>query len=232
MMLDVAHLDSFYGRSHVLHGVSLTVEQGCITVLLGRNGTGKTTLLKSLMGLTDRTRGDIKFVGKNIDAVPTHKRARAGIAYVPQGREIIPDFSVRENILMGTYARMDGKRRIPDFVGDLFPYLMDNLNRPGGLLSGGQQQQLAIARALASDPQLLLLDEPTEGIQPNIVAEIEDLIVSLKKNTGLTIILAEQNIDFARAGCDQFAMLEKGRVVSAGRTSDLSDELIHRHLAI
>lgn len=231
-MLTITDLDSFYGRSHVLHGVSLDVVRGSITVLLGRNGTGKTTLLKSLMGLTDRTRGRISFLNDDIEQLTAFRRARAGIAYVPQGREIIPDFTVRENIVMGTYARTDGLRRIPEFVGDLFPYLMNNLNRPGGLLSGGQQQQLAIARALAAGPKLLLLDEPTEGIQPNIVAEIEDLIISLKKNAGLTILLAEQNIDFTRSGGDYFAMLEKGQVVSHGPTSGLTDELIHRHLAI
>lgn len=231
-MLTITDLDSFYGRSHVLHGVSLDVVRGSITVLLGRNGTGKTTLLRSLMGLTDRTRGRISFLNDDIEQLTAFRRARAGIAYVPQGREIIPDFTVRENIVMGAYARTDGLRRIPEFVGDLFPYLMNNLNRPGGLLSGGQQQQLAIARALAADPKLLLLDEPTEGIQPNIVAEIEDLIISLKKDAGLTILLAEQNIDFTRSDGDYFAMLEKGQVVSHGPTSGLTDELIHRHLAI
>ncbi len=172
-MLTLSDVNSFYDRSHILHDVSMGVEDKQILSVLGRNGTGKTTLLKTLMGLTDKATGRIELGGRNIGAAPTHLRARAGIAYVPQGRQIIPDFTVRENILMGAFARPDGKQAIPDLVPVLFPYLMANLGRPGGLLSGGQQQQLAIARALAAQPRMLLLDEPTEGIQPNIVAEIE-----------------------------------------------------------
>ncbi|MBD9541386.1 urea ABC transporter ATP-binding subunit UrtE [Ensifer sp. ENS04] len=231
-MLNLAHLDSFYGRSHILHSVSLSVPHPFITVVLGRNGTGKTTLFNTLMGLTDRASGKIEFFGEEISEKRSHQRARAGIAYVPQGREIIPDFSVKENILMGTYARSDGRTKIPDVVGDLFPYLMENLNRPGGLLSGGQQQQLAIARALASDPKLLLMDEPTEGIQPNIVAEIEHLIVKLNSEAGISILLVEQNVEFARRAGQFFAMMEKGRVVASGKMETLSDDLIHRHLVI
>jgi urea transport system ATP-binding protein len=231
-MLNLSNIDSFYGRSHILHSVSLSVAHPFITVVLGRNGTGKTTLLNTLMGLTDRATGKINFFGQAIADKRSHQRARAGIAYVPQGREIIPDFSVKENILMGTYARPDGRKRIPDVVGDLFPYLMNNLNRPGGLLSGGQQQQLAIARALASDPKLLLMDEPTEGIQPNIVAEIERLIITLNSEAGLSILLVEQNIEFSRRAGHSFAVMEKGRIVASGKIGGLSDELIHRHLAI
>jgi len=167
-----------------------------------------------------------------LSSYPTHQRARAGLAYVPQGREIIPEFSVRENILMGTFARRDGRRIIPDLVCDLFPYLAGNPDRPGGLLSGGQQQQLAIARALASEPDVLLLDEPTEGIQPNLVEEIEDVIIELNRAQKLTIVLVEQNVSFARRAAGRFAILEKGRVVAAGATTDLSDELVHHHLAI
>jgi len=231
-LLALADVHAFYGRSHILHGVSLDVPEGGITTVLGRNGTGKTTLLKTIMGLVDRTEGLIRLAGRAIEAEPTHRRARAGIAYVPQGREIIPDFSVRENILMGSFARADGRRAVPDLVAELFPYLVANMERPGGLLSGGQQQQLAIARALAAEPRMLLLDEPTEGIQPNIVEEIEAIIVRLNREAGLTIVLVEQNVAFARAAGHGFAMMEKGRVVAAGPTADLTDEIVHRHMAV
>ena len=231
-MLALSGLNSFYDRSHILHDVSMQVGEKQILSVLGRNGTGKTTLLKTLMGLTDKSTGRIELDGRNIGDAPTHIRARAGIAYVPQGRQIIPDFTVRENILMGAFARADGKRAIPDLVPVLFPYLIDNLGRPGGLLSGGQQQQLAIARALAAEPKVLLLDEPTEGIQPNIVAEIEAIILRLNREEGLTIILVEQNIPFARKAGDAFVIMEKGRVAASGPRADLSDDLIHRHLAV
>jgi urea transport system ATP-binding protein len=231
-MLNLSEVDSYYGHSRVLNRLSLHVDTGEFTAILGRNGTGKTTLLKTLMGLTDRQTGSIVFNDLDLSDYPAHQRARAGLAYVPQGREIIPEFSIRENILMGTFARRDGRRIIPDLVYDLFPYLADNPDRQGGLLSGGQQQQLAIARALASEPDVLLLDEPTEGIQPNLVEEIEDVIMELNRAQQLTIILVEQNVWFARRAAARFAILEKGRVVSAGATADLSDELVHRHLAI
>ena len=231
-MLNLVDVDSYYGGSRVLHGLSLRVGTGEFTAVLGRNGTGKTTLLKTLMGLTDRQDGKIIFNDLDLSSFPAHQRARAGIAYVPQGREIIPEFSIRENILMGTFARRDGRRAIPDLVYELFPYLAANPDRPGGLLSGGQQQQLAIARALAAEPDILLLDEPTEGIQPNLVEEIEDVIAELNRVRHLTIILVEQNLSFARRVAGRFAILEKGRVVAAGATADLSDALVHRHLAI
>src|SRR5664279_462403 len=155
-MLKLTNVDSFYDRSHILHAVCLDIPIGKVTAVLGRNGTGKTTLLKTLMGLTDRMEGQINLDGKEIGKQPTFRRARAGIAYVPQGREIIPNFTVRENILMGAFARPDQQQEIPDLVPELFPYLIENLNRQGGLLSGGQQQQLAIARALAAKPSVLL----------------------------------------------------------------------------
>ncbi len=231
-MLALTEVNSFYGRSHILHGVSLAVASGEITTILGRNGTGKTTLLKTLMGLTDRMTGEIRLADVEIGSAPSHKRARAGLAYVPQGREIIPDFSVRENILMGSFARSDGKRIIPELVAELFPYLLQNLDRPGGILSGGQQQQLAIARALAAAPKVLLLDEPTEGIQPNIVEEIRHIILRLNSEARLTVILVEQNVTFARRASHRFAMMEKGRVVASGAAGELTDDLIHRHLAV
>jgi len=232
MMLAFAHVDSFYDRSHILHDVCLAVPEGQVTAVLGRNGTGKTTLLKTLMGLTDRMDGEIKLDEKDLGRQPTFRRARAGIAYVPQGREIIPDFTIRENILMGSFARSDGKREIPPLVAELFPYLMDNLDRNGGVLSGGQQQQLAIARALAAQPKLLVLDEPTEGIQPSIVEEIENVIIKLNLDIGLTVILVEQNVSFVRRAAQRFAMMEKGRVVASGDIGDLSDALVHRHMAV
>jgi urea transport system ATP-binding protein len=231
-MLDLSNVDSFYGRSQILHGLSLVVPDGKMMVILGRNGTGKTTLLKTIMGLTDRIAGQIALSGSQIGSEPTFRRARAGIGYVPQGREIIPQFSIRENILMGTNARRDGVRAVPEIVGDLFPYLAANLERSAGLLSGGQQQQLAIARALAADPKLLLLDEPTEGIQPNIVAEIEDLIIRLNRQASLTVVLVEQNVAFARRAGNSFGMMEKGRIVVHGAIEELTDDLVQMHMAV
>jgi urea transport system ATP-binding protein len=231
-MLKLVEVDSFYGRSHVLHGVNLDVPAGEITTILGRNGTGKTTLLKTIMGLTDRTNGAIRYDDRDIAGEPTFRRARSGFAYVPQGREIIPDFTIRENILLGAYARADGKRSIPSLVPELFPYLTENLDRRGGVLSGGQQQQLAIARALAAEPKILLLDEPTEGIQPNIVEEIEEVILRLNRVEHLTVLLVEQNVGFARRAARGFAIMEKGSVVAAGDIGGLSDDLVHRHMAV
>jgi urea transport system ATP-binding protein len=231
-MLALAHVDSFYDRSHILHDICLDVPTGKLTAVLGRNGTGKTTLLKTLMGLTDRMDGEIRLDDTDLGRQPTFRRARAGIAYVPQGREIIPDFSIRENILMGSFARADGKREIPKLVAELFPYLMDNLDRIGGVLSGGQQQQLAIARALAAEPKIILLDEPNEGIQPSIVEEIESVIIHLNRDIGLTVVLVEQNVSFVRRAAHRFAMMEKGRVVEAGEIEDLSDAMVHRHMAV
>ena len=231
-MLMLREVDSFYGRSHALHGVSMDVADGGITAVLGRNGVGKTTLLKTIIGLIDRMRGRIELQGTDIAPQPAFRRARLGIAYVPQGREIIPDFSIRENILMGAFARHDGHRAVPDIVARLFPYLAQNLDRPGGVLSGGQQQQLAIARALAADPKLLLLDEPTEGIQPSIVEEIEALILRLNKEIGITVVLVEQNVAFARRAADAFVMMEKGRVVVSDAIAGLTDDVVHRHMAV
>jgi len=230
-MLSLANLDSFYGRSQALHDVSVTAQTGKILAVLGRNGVGKTTLLRSILGLTDRQNGQIVLDGKDIAAKATFARARAGIAYVPQGRMIIPDFTIRENILMGGFAA-SGPRAIPKIVPVLFPYLMENLDRPGGVLSGGQQQQLAIARALAGNPKVLLMDEPTEGIQPNIVEQIENIIIRLNSEFGLTIILVEQNVGFARRAAHDFTMLENGRVVADGTIANLTEETVTKHMAI
>ena len=231
-MLELDHLNSFYGGSHILHDLSFKVEKGTILTVIGRNGVGKTTLLKTILGLTDSSTGSIKLNGEEIGDTPTFKRARMGIGYAPQGREIIPDFTVRENILMGGFARRNGSSSIPDVVPELFPYLMENLDRHGGLLSGGQQQQLSIARALAAEPSLLLLDEPTEGIQPNIVEQIEETIKMLNKKLNLTIILVEQNLEFARSAAHAFVMMEKGQVVASGDTDALTDDVVAKHMTI
>ena len=231
-MLELEHLNSFYGGSHILHDLSFKVEKGTILTVIGRNGVGKTTLLKTILGLTDSSTGSIKLNGEEIGDTPTFKRARMGIGYAPQGREIIPDFTVRENILMGGFARRNGAPSIPDVVPELFPYLMENLDRHGGLLSGGQQQQLAIARALAAEPSLLLLDEPTEGIQPNIVEQIEKTIKMLNQKLNLTIILVEQNLEFARSAAHSFVMMEKGQVVASGDTDALTDDVVAKHMTI
>jgi len=231
-MLTLENVDSFYGRSHVLQDFSMAVPERGILAVLGRNGVGKTTVLRTIMGLTDGARGTIRLNDRDLVDTPTHARARAGIAYVPQGREIFPDFTIRENILMGCYARADGVQRIPELVPELFPYLRDNLDRPGGVLSGGQQQQLAIARALAAAPRILLLDEPCEGIQPSIVEEIEKVILRINKELGIAVVLVEQNVAFARRACDRFVIVEKGRVTVSGTPDQLTDELIHRHLSV
>ncbi len=231
-MLEMQNIDSYYGRSQVIHGLSFSADDKSIVTIIGRNGVGKTTLLRTILGLTDRAEGVILLDGGDISGLGTYERARAGIAYVPQGRHIIPDFTIRDNILMGRFAARSGAQGIPEIVGELFPYLMENLDRQGGVLSGGQQQQLAIARALAAEPKVLLMDEPTEGIQPNIVEQIEASIIRLNEELGLTILLVEQNVGFARRAGHAFAMMENGRAVAAGRIGELSDDLVARHMAI
>ena len=228
-MLKLSNVNGFYGRSHALQDVDLTIPAGKITAVLGRNGMGKTTLLRTLMGSIVRSTGSIELEGKRIDGLPTHMRARGGIAYVPQGREIIPDFSVRQNIEMGAFAGR-GPHAIPPLALELFPYLAANLDRPGGVLSGGQQQQLALARALAAHPKVMLLDEPNEGIQPSVVEEIEAAITRLNREFGMTMVLVEQNIDFARRVASHFAMFEKGSIVESGSIDWLTDEVVDRHM--
>ncbi len=231
-MLKLADINSFYEASHVLHGVSFDVPDGGVLAVLGRNGVGKTTILKTIMALTDRMTGQIALGNLDLSKAETHERARSGIAYVPQGREIFPDFSIRENILMGCYARADGARAIPATLPELFPYLQDNLDRAGGVLSGGQQQQLAIARALAAAPKVLLLDEPCEGIQPSIVEEIEKVIQRINREQGIEVVLVEQNVEFARSIADRFVIIEKGQVVASGTPDMLTDELVLRYLSV
>lgn len=231
-MIELQKLNVFYGTSHIIHDLDLEIRQGEVFCLLGRNGVGKTTLLRGLMGIDVRTTGTIRFKGEEVGQLPTYERARRGIGYVPQGREIVPGLSVLDNILLGCNARADGKVAVPELVWTLFPFLKKHLNRTGINLSGGQQQQLAIARALATDPDVLILDEPTEGIQPNIVEDIEAAIIALNRDHGLTIILVEQKIRFARTAAHRFSILEKGRIAAAGPTAELSNDLIHQHMGI
>jgi urea transport system ATP-binding protein len=232
-VLELKNLEAYYGNSRALQGVNLTLETGKFLAVLGRNGVGKTTLFKAILGLMDRCGGEIALSGERLDPLPTFKRAHAGLGYVPQGRGIIPTFTVRENLKLGTFARSNGdKRSYDDLVFEIFPVLGEFLDRQGGNLSGGQQQQLAIGRALLTNPKIILLDEPTEGIQPNIVEQIEEAIIRLNKVHGITIILVEQDIEFARRASDSFVIMEKGRVVAEGPVKNLTDNLMHKHMAV
>jgi urea transport system ATP-binding protein len=231
-MLKVKQLNQFYGESHTLWDVDLNVLPGTCTCLMGRNGVGKTTLLKSIMGLLPITSGSISLKDDDLAGEPSELRAHKGIGYVPQGREIFTQLSVEENLRIGLLARGDGVRKIPEFIFEIFPVLAQMLNRRGGDLSGGQQQQLAIGRALMLNPKLLILDEPTEGIQPNIVHEIGDIIIRLNQEKGLTILLVEQKLPFARRVAQNFCILDKGRSVATDDIENLGDEVISRHLTV
>ncbi len=231
-MLQVEGLNQFYGGSHTLWDLALEVPEGQCTCLMGRNGVGKTTLLQCVMGLLPVASGRIGYQGADLVGAPAERRARIGIGYVPQGRQIFPLLTVQENLEIGLPARRDGLRRVPDFIFDLFPVLKEMLGRRGGDLSGGQQQQLAIGRALVTDPRLLILDEPTEGIQPNIVQEIGDIIRRLNREIGLTVLLVEQKLPFARRVADRFSILDRGRNVAAGAIADLDEGLIQRYLTV
>ena len=231
-MLQVTALNQFYGGSHTLWDVDLGVPQGSRTCLMGRNGMGKTTLLKCIMGLLPSASGEIRFDQHDLRAKPTEARARLGIGYVPQGREIFPQLTVEENLKIGLGVRKNGARAIPPKIFDLFPVLKTMRQRKGGDLSGGQQQQLAIGRALVLEPTLLILDEPTEGIQPNIVHEIGDIILKLNEDAGLTVLLVEQKLPFARRVATDFRILEKGRCVAGGPIADLTDDLVRAHLSV
>lgn len=232
-MLEVSNLNGFYGSSAALQDVTLRVSEGEFLAVLGRNGVGKTTLMKALFGLLDRTEGSIRLHGDEIIRWPTHERARAGIGYVPQGRGILPQFTVMENLEMGRFARTSGRgEELLTLVFEMFPMLREFTGRAGGNLSGGQQQQLAIARALLTDPKIIVFDEPTEGIQPNIVELIEDSIIRLNRDHRITVVLVEQDIKFARRASSEFAIMEKGQVVASGPVGNLTDELVHRHMAV
>lgn len=233
-MLQVSGLNFYYGESHILRDVDLTVPRGQMVCLIGRNGVGKTTLLKNLIGLVKPRKGEIYLNGQPITALSPDRRARLGIGYVPQGREVIPRLSVKENLLLGLEAnprkiRRDGS--IPDEIFDLFPVLKTMLSRMGGDLSGGQQQQLAIARALMGEPQLLVLDEPTEGIQPSIILDIEAAVKQIIKTKGISVLLVEQHLHFVRQA-DRYYAMQKGGIVASGPTHELSNDVIQQFLAV
>ena len=229
-MLKVDRLNQYYGEGHTLRDATLDVPAGGCTCLMGRNGVGKTTLLKAIMGLLPVRSGSIAFAGSELVGTPADRRAKLGIGYVPQGREIFAQLTVEENLLVGLSAR--GVRHVPESVYRVFPVLKTMLRRRGGDLSGGQQQQLAIGRALALRPKLLILDEPTEGIQPNIVHEIGDTLLRLVDQEKMTILLVEQKLPFARRVGQRFVMLERGSTVAAGTMGDLDDALVRRHLNV
>jgi urea transport system ATP-binding protein len=231
-VLSVKTLNQFYGGSHTLWDVDLNVTPGSRMCLMGRNGMGKTTLLKCIMGLLPATNGGITFEDTDLLKQSAEERARLGIGYVPQGREIFPQLTVEENLRVGLGIRKNGARSIPGRIYELFPVLKQMLHRRGGDLSGGQQQQLAIGRALVLEPKLLILDEPTEGIQPNIVHEIGDIILRVNKEEGLTVLLVEQKLPFARRVASEFCILDKGRKVAGGSISELSDQFVRAHLSV
>ena len=231
-VLAIRGLNQFYGDSHTLWDVDLDIAAGSRLCLMGRNGMGKTTLLKCLMGLLPARSGNVAFEGADLLKRPAEVRAQLGIGYVPQGREIFSHLTVEENLRIGLGIRTNGPRSIPDRVFDLFPALKKMLKRLGGDLSGGQQQQLAIGRALVLEPKLLILDEPTEGIQPNIVHEIGDIVLRLNKEHGLTVLLVEQKLPFARRVASEFCILDNGRRVVAGSIDELTEEVVRTHLSV
>ena len=227
----VKELNQYYGGSHILRNVSFEVPPGKVTALLGRNGVGKTTLLKTLMGVVSSRSGEIFFESKNLTTRKPHERVRAGIGYVPQGREIFPRLTVEENLVMGLATRPP-RSAIPERIFELFPVLKSMLRRRGGDLSGGQQQQLAIGRALAMQPRLLILDEPTEGIQPSIIKEIERAIRTLAASGEMAILLVEQYYDFARSLADQYLVMDRGEIVARGRGEDMDADGVRSRLAV
>jgi urea transport system ATP-binding protein len=232
-MLKISNLNVYYGESHILRDVDLNVPSGQMVCLIGRNGVGKTTMLKTIIGLLKPRSGTINFAGELINFKSPDKRAKLGIGYVPQGREIIPRLTVKENLLLGLEARRKQvkKAEIPEEVFSLFPVLKTMLSRMGGDLSGGQQQQLAIARALMGQPQLLVLDEPTEGIQPSIILEIEAAVRRIVETTGISVLLVEQHLHFVRQA-DYYYAMQKGGIVASGSTDELSQDVIQRFLAV
>lgn len=228
-VLAVENLEVHYGGSRILRDISLQVPSGSIVAVMGRNGVGKTTLLKAIMGLLTPSKGRVFFAGEDVTLLTADQRTRRGLGYVPQGREIFPQLTVRENLEIGL-AACAGAGRVPEEVFALFPVLADMQERLGGNLSGGQQQQLAIARALVGQPKVLMLDEPTEGIQPSIILAIEKVLLQLKERGEFAIVLVEQYFDFARQIADYFFLMDRGRILLQGTADELSDESIKTHL--
>ncbi|MCS7460280.1 urea ABC transporter ATP-binding subunit UrtE [Paenibacillus doosanensis] len=231
-MLMLSDVEAGYGESMILRGVRMKVEPGQVVCLMGRNGVGKTTLMKTIMGLIKMKRGAISYGGKDLTHASTDRRAKCGIGYVPQGRDIFPQLTVEENLLLGLEASSSRIYSVPERVYDMFPVLYDMKRRKGGDLSGGQQQQLSIARALVAGPQLLLLDEPMEGIQPSIVMEIEHVIESIKASKQMSVLLVEQSLTFATSIADYYYVLDKGSIVAEGSSAQLSEEQVKKHLAV
>jgi len=230
--LQVRDIDTFYGTSHILHGVSLEMADRELFAVLGRNGAGKTTLLRSITGVNPPAVGSILLDGTEITKLKSHRRTWLGISYVPQGREIIPDITVAENIYVALLGKGRKAKDVPKFIFDYFPALKSLVGQKGGTLSGGQQQQLAIARALVQEPKLLLMDEPTEGLQPSVVEEIEPIIKRIPTERNCAILLVEQNLDFVRAITQKFAILETGRIVASGNIGELTSTVVQQHLAV
>jgi urea transport system ATP-binding protein len=231
-MLTAEGLVQCYGESNILRGASLSAREGRCLCVMGRNGVGKTTLLKCLMGLLPARGGRVVFRGRDVTGLPPERRARLGIGYVPQGRQVFPLLTVEENLRVGLPLRREGGRGVPGFVYGFFPALKEMLGRRGGDLSGGQQQQLAVARALVTDPRLLLLDEPTEGIQPNVVEEIVRTVRRLTDELGVTVVHVEQKVPVARKAGDDYAIMERGAVVDSGEMAGLSEEKIKSLLSV
>lgn len=231
-MISISNLNQRYGGTQILWDLNLDIKPGSCTCIMGRNGVGKTTLLKCLMGLLPVQSGDILLNNEPLQNKPAEYRAPAGIGYVPQGRDIFPMLTVEENLRIGLPIRKDKAKEVPEKIFELFPVLKEMLHRRGGDLSGGQQQQLAIGRALVLEPKVLILDEPNEGIQPNIVQQIGDVILKLNQEEGLTVILVEQKLGFARRVGKEFRLMEKGRVVASDQMANLSEELIRQYLAV
>lgn len=231
-MIKVEALNQFYGQSHTLWDLELEIPEGKCTVLMGRNGVGKTTLLQCVMGHLPIKSGKILLHGEDISRLNAEHRPRLGIGYVPQGRQIFPLLTVEENLQIGLPVRPRGDRKIPEYIFELFPVLAQMMKRRGGDLSGGQQQQLAIGRALVVDPKLLILDEPTEGIQPNVVQEIGDIIRKLNREMGLTVLLVEQKLPFARKVGDRFVILDRGRQVATDEMANLDEKLVKQYLTV
>jgi urea transport system ATP-binding protein len=231
-MLTVSGINTFYGTSHILHEVSLEIGDGELIAVLGRNGAGKTTLLRSIIGTNPPRSGRIELLGADITRMKSHDRNHLGISYVPQGRQIIPDISVLDNIRVAMLGKRMNGAKVPGFIFEYFPALRDITERKGGVLSGGQQQQLAIARALVQEPKLLLLDEPTEGLQPSVVEEIQQIIKRIQAERICSVLLIEQRLDFVGDITQRFAILDTGRIVRQGNISELTDDVIRTHLQV